>query len=150
VAIGQVQDYPFLPETAYAEVIRSTRLQVLTYTMAIALSAALGHPLAVLLYWGLPIAVGQPLLRAILLAEHTGCTHDDNPLTNTRTTLTLWPIRFLMWQMPFHAEHHLYPSIPFHALAEAHAHLQSHFTHIEPGYIKVHQDLISALGKPAV
>ena len=25
-----------------------------------------------------------------------------------------FPIRLLMWNMPFHAEHHLYPAIPFH------------------------------------
>ena len=23
-------------------------------------------------------------------------------------------VRLLMWNMPFHAEHHLYPFIPFH------------------------------------
>jgi hypothetical protein len=44
-------------------------------------------------YWRV---VGQPILRFILLAEHTGCTLDDNSLTNTRTTLTLAPLRFLM------------------------------------------------------
>ena len=46
---------------------------------------------------------------------------DRNGLTNTRTTLTNAAVRLLMWNMPFHAEHHLYPSIPFHRLADAHA-----------------------------
>jgi fatty acid desaturase len=145
VAIGQVKDYPFLPETAYAEVIRSTRLQLLTYGMAIAISTALGHPEFIVLYWVLPLAVGQPILRFILLAEHTGCTNDENPLTNTRTTLTLWPLRLMMWNMPFHAEHHLYPSIPFHALPAAHEELKQHFQHIEPGYIKVNQGLVATI-----
>ena len=45
---------------------------------------------------------------------------DRNGLTNTRTTLTNAAVRLLMWNMPFHAEHHLYPSIPFHRLADAH------------------------------
>ncbi len=65
--------------------------------------------------------LASPFLRAYLLAEHTGCTLDRNGLTNTRTTLTTAPVRLLMWNMPYHAEHHLFPSIPFHRLAEAHA-----------------------------
>jgi fatty acid desaturase len=144
VAFGRVQDYPFLPETSYAEVIQSTRLQLLTYAGAIALSIALGHPWFVVLYWLLPLAVGQPVLRAILLSEHTGCTNDSNPLTNTRTTLTLFPMRFLMWNMPFHAEHHLYPSIPFHALPTAHQQLTQHMAHVEPGYIHVNRGIVAA------
>lgn len=147
VALGQVQEYPFLSETGRVEVVRSTRLQLLVYGGAIAISTALGHPWFLLLYWVLPLAVGQPILRFILLAEHTGCTHDTDPLTNTRTTLTLSPLRFMMWNMPFHAEHHLYPSIPFHALPAAHEQLKPHFTHIDPGYVKVNQGLVAVLSK---
>lgn len=146
IARGQVQDYPFLPEGSYEEVIRSTRLQLLVYAGAIALSIALGHPWAFCLYWVFPLAVGQPLLRAILLAEHSGCSHDDNPLTNTRTTLTLFPLRFLMWNMPYHTEHHLYPSIPFHALAQAHEQLKPYFAHIDAGYVRVHRNLVAKFG----
>jgi fatty acid desaturase len=63
--------------------------------MAISLSFTFSQPWF-LIYWLLPLAVGQPILRFILLAEHTDCTLDDNPLANTRTTLTLAPLRFLM------------------------------------------------------
>ncbi len=148
IALGHVQDYPFLPETAYAEVVQSTRWQLAVYAVAIAGSVALQHPWAVFLYWALPLAVGQPILRFILLAEHTNCTSDDNPLTNTRTTLTLAPLRFLMWNMPFHTEHHLYPSIPFHALPHAHVRLRSHLAHVVPGYVAVHRNIVAAWGKP--
>ncbi len=149
VALGQVENYPYIPETARAEVIRSTRLQLAVYALAIAVSVGMGQPWF-FLYWLLPLAVGQPLLRAILLSEHTGCSNNENRLTNTRTTLTLWPIRFLMWNMPFHAEHHLYPSIPFHALSAAHQQLRSHFTHIEPGYLNVQFKLVSSFDKTSI
>ncbi len=146
VASGQFEDYFFLPESAYAEVMRSTWLQLSTYGVIILLSTALGHPLWLLKYWLLPLAIGQPFLRFILMAEHTGCSADDNPLTNTRTTITLWPLRFLMWNMPYHAEHHLYPSIPFHALPQAHQQLKPHFTHVEPGYLWVNQKIVATFG----
>lgn len=146
VALGRIEGYPFVPETARNEVIRSTRLQLAVYAVAIALSLAFKQPWF-FLYWLLPIIVGQPILRMILLSEHTGCTHDDNYLTNTRTTLTIWLIRFLMWNMPFHAEHHLYASIPFHALPITHQKLRSHFTHVETGYINVNRNIIDRFGQ---
>ena len=145
VAFGLLDDCPFIPLSARAQVIRSTRLHLGVYAGAIAVSLIFGQPWF-FLYWLLPLMVGQPILRFILLAEHTGCTLDNNLTTNTRTTLTLLPLRLLMWNMPFHAEHHLYPSIPFHALPKAHQQLNSHFTHVDPGYIKVNRDIIGKLG----
>jgi fatty acid desaturase len=141
IARGKVEDYAYIPEAAQDEVIRSTRLQLGVYGGAIALSLLFGQPWFVM-YWVLPLAVGQPFLRAILLAEHTNCTQDGNPLTNTRTTLTIFPVRFLMWNMPFHTEHHLYTSIPFHALPKAHQTLSPHFQQIESGYINVNSQIV--------
>lgn len=141
IARGNLQGYDFIKHEAQADVIRSTRVQLLAYATIFGVSAVLGHPGFIVMHWLLPLAVGQPILRFILLAEHTGCTNDANALTNTRTTLTLWPLRFMMWNMPFHAEHHLYPAIPFHALPNAHKQLSPHLTHVEPGYVAVHRQL---------
>ncbi len=144
VATGQLDNMPYIAEDAQAEVINSTRWQLLVYTIAIALSLIFQHPWFITL-WLLPLAVGQPILRFILLAEHTGCSKDNNPLTNTRTTLTWFPVQFMMWNMPFHAEHHLYPSIPFHALPQAHQELKKHFAVVDKGYFRVNQNIIKNL-----
>ena len=148
VATGNFEGMPYIPETAYREVQRSTWRQLGVYGGAIALSLVVQQPWF-LLYWLLPLAIGQPILRFILIAEHTGCPDGDDPLTNTRTTLTLWPLKLLMWNMPFHAEHHLYPSIPFHQLPEAHAALANHFAHVEPGYLAVNRSVIDSFGSTA-
>ena len=60
--------------------------------------------------------LGQPFLRAYLLAEHARCPHVANMLENTRTTFTTALVRLIAWNMPFHAEHHAYPAVPFHKL----------------------------------
>ncbi len=145
MATGQFEGCPYISEAAKGEVIRSNRWQLAVYGVAIALSLVFQQPWF-LLYWLLPLAVGQPILRFILLAEHTGCTQDNNPLTNTRTTLTLWPLRLLMWNMPFHAEHHLYASIPFHALPKAHEKLAGKLTYVAPGYVAVNRQIASQFG----
>ncbi len=127
-----------------SEVIKSNRWQIAVYGVAITISLVFQQPWFITL-WLLPLAVGQPILRFILLAEHTGCSKDNNPLTNTRTTLTWFPVKFMMWNMPYHAEHHLYPSIPFHALPQAHQELKEHLAVVDDGYLNVNQTIITSL-----
>lgn len=145
IARGNVGDYGFLNDTTRPEVVRSVRLQLLVYAAGIVVSLALGSP-AFFLYWLLPVAVGQPLLRAILLAEHGGCSQDSDPLANTRTTHTTFPVRFLMWEMPYHAEHHHYPALPFFVLARTHARLGPRLVHVaRRGYLGFHADFLRGL-----
>jgi fatty acid desaturase len=59
---------------------------------------------------------------------------------NTRTTLTGLPVRFLAWNMPFHAEHHADPSVPFHALPREHARERAKLKAVSPGYVAFHRE----------
>ncbi|EAZ91217.1 fatty acid desaturase [Crocosphaera chwakensis] len=140
-AIGLFHNFPYIRENARVKIQRSVQLQLLTYLVAIAVSFYYRQPWFVV-GWLFPLAIGQPILRFILLAEHTDCTLDANPFANTRTTLTITPIRLLMWNMPFHAEHHFCPSIPFHALKKAHQSLLPHLKYAANGYIKFNLALI--------
>ncbi|MEB3307443.1 MAG: fatty acid desaturase [Cyanobacteriota bacterium] len=135
---GDFRGCPYIPASAAARVSGSIRLQFSVYALLLVLSLPAANGL---LFWAwlLPLALGQPLLRFVLLAEHGGCSTSRDGLQNTRTTLTLPPLRWLMWNMSFHAEHHLFPSIPFHALAEAHRQLAPNLGEIAPGYLQLHQ-----------
>lgn len=147
VAIGKTESYPFLNERNAPLVVRSVRLQCSVYIAAQALSFWLGRPYFAL-FWLLPVAAAQPLLRAILLAEHGGCTENDDGLSNTRTTYTVWPVRFLMWEMPYHAEHHLHPALPFFALAKAHERIGPHLSYLaRRGYSGFHVSFLKNLTK---
>ena len=142
---GDLSAYPFIHPAVAPRVIASIRAgSALTLALALAAGLAFGWE-AVLLFWVGPQLLGQPLLRLYLLTEHTGCTEDANGLTNTRTMLTVAPVRLLMWEMPFHAEHHLYPFIPFHRLRDAHALLRDRLGQVGPGYVRWHRDHIRAL-----
>ena len=92
--------------------------------------------------WLIPMALGQPFLRAYLLAEHALCPDVDNMLINSRTTLTNALIRFIAWNMPYHAEHNSLPSVPFHKLPELHRHLKEYLGTVENGYIDFHKKMI--------
>lgn len=148
---GDLSAIPYMSPELIPQIRRSIRLQFAVYGVLAALSLVAANGF---LFWSwlLPLAIGQPVLRLLLLAEHTGCAYGDDGLTNTRTTLTLAPVRWLMWNMPFHAEHHLYPSLPFHALPAAHRWIGPRLQHLDRGYLAVHRDLLgrlASLGQPA-
>ena len=141
---GDLSDRAYLSPESIPQVRRSVRLQFLVYG-ALLLASLIGANGFLFWSWLLPLAVGQPFLRLLLLAEHSGCSFGSDGTTNTRTTLTIAPVRWLMWNMPFHAEHHLYPSLPFHALPAAHRWTAPHLSHLDPGYLAVHRQLVSQL-----
>ena len=141
---GDFADRPYIPTDAIPAVRRSIQLQMAVYGVLLLASIPAANGL-LFWFWLLPLAVAQPLLRFVLLAEHGGCPFIPDGLHNTRTTLTLAPLRWLMWQMPFHAEHHLYPSLPFHALARAHALIAPRLEHGDRGYLAVHRHLLTDL-----
>jgi fatty acid desaturase len=131
---------PFIPDTARRRIAMSMSAQLLIY-LAGAVSIVMGYT-AVLYFWFVPVLLAQPFLRAVLIAEHTGCSLDGDGLTNTRTTLTWLPIRLLMWNMPYHAEHHSYPAIPFHQLPAVHLKMRQSLAHIAPGYVAANRDVL--------
>ena len=146
---GSIVQRPYMSSEAIPGVRRSVALQLAVYG-ALALASIPGGNGFLLWFWLLPLALGQPLLRFVLMAEHNGCALGPDVLANTRTTLTAAPLRWLMWNMPFHSEHHLYPSLPFHVLARAHQQLAPGLHHCDPGYLAVHRRFLADLNALAV
>ncbi|WP_264213274.1 fatty acid desaturase [Leisingera thetidis] len=124
-------DAPYLPQRRHAAMRLEAR--VLLAVHAAALLTLLVSPL-VLWLWLLPLLIGQPFLRAYLLAEHGLCPPVANMLENSRTTLTNRLVRFLAWNMPYHAEHHAFPAVPFHQLPAFHAITRAHLASMSHGY----------------
>lgn len=84
--------------------------------------AASGHPLLYLTLWAVPfMTVLQALLRVRGLAEHAGYQPGPDQARNARTVLNPWQTFFFApHNVNYHIEHHLYPSIPFFRLPDAH------------------------------
>lgn len=97
-ALGGNKD-SFVPEKGRAKVITEARWFLVIYALLVAGSALLQSP-ALLWIWIVPALLGQPFLRAYLLAEHTRCPHVANMLENTRTTFTTGIVRFVAWNCP--------------------------------------------------
>jgi fatty acid desaturase len=131
---GGRADRPWMAPAAGRYLIWEARAYLAVYVVVAAASVAAGSP-AALLVWIAPWMIGQAFLRPYLLAEHTGCDEGPDCLSNTRTTLTLAWVRLFAWNMPYHAEHHAYPGVPFHALPRLHARVRDKLANVEPGYL---------------
>ncbi len=132
---------PFVPSGKRRAIVREARILWAGYLSAFAASIILGRA-ELLTYWLIPLLLGQPFLRAFLLAEHTGCDLGDDGLTNTRTTRTNLVVRILTWRMSFHVEHHLYPSVPFFSLSAARRSMATRLAAPTPGYWAFHRQLL--------
>ena len=142
-ALGRV-DVPFIPDAQKAAIVREARWHLLIYALLAAASVAAGSD-ALLIYWVVPVLLGQPFLRLYLLAEHTLCPLVPEMYANTRTTFTNRALRFLCWNMCFHVEHHAYPGLPFHALPRAHEVLAPRLKVTAPGYLAVTGQILKAV-----
>ena len=132
-ASGILREPIYATDRVRRSVVIEARWVLAIYAAALVGSVASGS--AVLLwYWIIPALLGQPLLRLYLLAEHSGCPRTMDMLENSRTTYTNALVRFLAWNMPFHAEHHAWPSIPFHALPQANTLIRDRLRKTAPGY----------------
>lgn len=91
--------------------------------------------------------IGHCFLSMLLTAEHNGLPHEGSIFERTRTTRTNGLIRFLMWNMSYHAEHHAYPAVPWHALPQLHTLLQDELLHEGDGYPSFHKNVLGSLSK---
>jgi fatty acid desaturase len=131
----------FVPARMHAPIVREARVLWIGYLAVLGVSLLLRRADA-LIYWIFPLLAGQPFLRLFLLSEHTGCALGENMFGNTRTTYTNGAIRLLAWQMPYHVEHHCFPSVPFHALARVNMLVRHRIEVAAPGYLAVHHELL--------
>jgi fatty acid desaturase len=130
---GTLREPFYATDRVRRSVILEARWVLAIYATALIGSIATGSTV-LLWYWVVPALLGQPVLRLYLLCEHSGCPRSADMLENSRTTYTNGLMRFLAWNMPYHAEHHAWPSVPFHALPQANALVRSRLRTTAPGY----------------
>ena len=127
---------PWIPESKRYVIVREARLYVAGYVVLLLASVVL-HTSILLWVWVVPVLIGQSFLRPYLYAEHTGCERTRSAFQNTRTTYTGIFVKWFAWNMPYHVEHHAYPSIPFHALPKLNQIVADQIVYRGPGYIAV-------------
>ena len=139
LVVGRVED-GFVAEGAKARVVAEARGMTVVYAAA---GLSFVWTDAVLWVWVVPVLLGQPVLRLYLLAEHGDCPEVANMFENTRTTFTTRTVRWLAWNMPYHVEHHVWPTVPFHRLPQVHALMRDDLRMTAEGYAAFTRDYLA-------
>jgi fatty acid desaturase len=106
----------FVPDSEVRKVVWSSRACIACYLGVIALSAALGSWWPVVLIFGGRFA-GAWFHSYLSLPQHIGLEENTSDWRRNTRTIVMSPVsRLLYWNMNYHAEHHSYPMVPFHAL----------------------------------
>ena len=92
--------YTYVPDPARPKLRAEARGMLVIYALAL---ASLAVTPTLLWVWLVPALLGMPALRLYLLAEHGRCAFVANMFENSRTTFTNRLVRFLAWNMPYHA-----------------------------------------------
>jgi fatty acid desaturase len=123
---------PFVQPARRAGVVWSCRLLLLLHAVLVLLALRL-EPRLLRLYLAVPL--GHALLAVYVTCEHRGLPHVGSVVERTRTFDPGPVVRWVMWNMPYHAEHHAYPAVPFHALPALHAVLRPTLPHVTGGIL---------------
>lgn len=108
-----------VPPNQYRKVVWSARAQLACYLAVIGLAIGLHS------WWPILFLFGARMLEmytGVVSAVHHGGLAENVPdwRLNTRTVLVNPVTRLLHWNMNYHVEHHMYPTVPFHALPRLH------------------------------
>jgi fatty acid desaturase len=115
----------FVPPGEHAKVKWSSRACLGIYLAGIGLAVAL-HAWWPLLAMFVARFVGSVLLSWTTLTQHAGLVEGAPDWRQNTRTVLMGPVnRLLVWNMGFHVEHHMNPTVPFHALPRLHEAMSS-------------------------
>lgn len=81
-------------------------------------------------------------------AEHSGLPLEGSILQRTRTVRSNAFVRFWLWNMNYHAEHHGWPAIPWHRLPQAHGLVAPHLGSFVRGYSSLQTNVFQGRNLP--
>lgn len=97
--------------------------------------------------WVFPLLIGAQISNVRGLAEH-GLTTSGNPFTDTRTITSNKFVSFMMSNLNYHLEHHLFPGVPWYNLPKLHDLLQDEYlktgASVYPSYTRFLIDFLKA------
>jgi fatty acid desaturase len=135
----------YVPESERRKVYRTARIDLVIYAAVIALAIGLRSWLPVVLIGG-PRVYGAFMLPVYGLTQHAGLGENvlDHRL-NTRTVKMNVVNRFLYWNMNYHVEHHMFPMVPYHRLAQLHEEIKHDCAAVYPSLWAAYREIIPAI-----
>jgi fatty acid desaturase len=141
------EERTLIPPPEQRNVYAEARVGLVLVAAVIGACFAMGSILPALLV-GLPTLYGAALGVFFSSTQHAGLAEDvlDHRL-NSRTVYMNPVFRFLYWNMNYHLEHHLFPTVPFHALPQLHAAAKRYCPPPYPSCWAAYREILPALAR---
>ena len=146
-AAGRMDDeeQSFIPQSEWPAVVRTARIWLVIYALVIGL-ALYQHSWLPLMFIGLPSLYGAWLSYLFGLSQHVGLAEDSlDHRSNCRTIYMNPLLRFIYMNMNYHLEHHMYPMVPYHALAQLHEEIRHDCPPPYPDLLGAFKEIIPAI-----
>jgi fatty acid desaturase len=109
-----------VPESELPKVFRNARIYLASYLLVIGVAVYMQSWLPVCLLI-LPRVVGAPMHGILRITQHGALATEVRDHRQSTRTMTVNPVLgFFYCNMNYHIEHHMFPMVPFHALAALH------------------------------
>lgn len=141
------QEKSFIPQSEWPSVVRTARIWLVIYAVVIGSALYLQSWLP-LMFIGLPSLYGAWLSYLLGLSQHVGLAEDTlDHRSNSRTIYMNPLLRFVYMNMNYHLEHHMYPMVPYHALAQLHAEIRDDCPAPYPNLLAAFEEIIPTILK---
>jgi fatty acid desaturase len=143
-ALGYMHPFnrQFVPDEELPRIYMEARIMLTIYAALAVFTISTGS-MVVLHYWLIPTLIGVPVARMLRVADHTGCDEKPDLRSYARTVTTDFITRFFCWNMSYHCEHHLAPSVPFHQLPGLHKAVGHEMNPVKKGYIAIQWEILT-------
>ena len=139
------EEQTYVPESERSKVTRTARIWLGIYG-ATAVGCLATRSIVPALLIGLPRAYGATMFNLYGLTQHAGLGENvlDHRL-NTRTVKMNRLNRFLYSNMNYHVEHHMFPMVPSHRLAELHEEVKKDCAEPYPSMWAAYREIVPAV-----
>lgn len=135
----------YLPESQVPTLVREARILLAGY-LALLAWAAIGQTWVPLLYFFIPRFAGAFGVFLFITSQHMAMNQNVyDHRQNSRSMTNAWLSRVLYWNMNYHIEHHLYPSVPFHALPALNAAIRDQLPEPSPSLLAAHLEILRTI-----
>jgi fatty acid desaturase len=139
------EEADYVPPREAARAIRGGRIHAAIWAATVVAAVASRSMLPLVLV-GLPSLYGRWLLVVYGATQHAGMDEDVlDHRRNTRTVLMNPVSRWAYMNMNYHLEHHMFPSVPFHALPRLHALVRDQLPAPFPSIVAAYRAILPAL-----
>ncbi len=139
------EEATYIPEMDKQQAITVARIWLLIYAITFA-SAFMLQSWIPLMLVGLPRIYGAWHMVLTGMTQHAGLA--DNAIDHRLNSRTVYmnPIsRFIYWNMNYHVEHHMFPTVPYHQLPALHERLKGDFPEPSPSLLAAYREFVPIL-----